>query len=399
MPASSSFPFKRIFVDHLVVGATRVWWEHHPNFGDPPLRIYKLQVGHTQNPLATDWVDVDANGIAEALYLVDRERRVTGNRLNVFYRIVLQTPLRNYVSLPVPALGQMQARDWAIAREIVRRERLRHRRMARNGVLLKRRRYGVKCPTCRDMMTDAVVNSMCPDCLGVGFQGGYHTPLPFQCFDIASEPIVEQRGGAAQNPAEWSLQVETVKARVLAFPMLEKEDVFVETATDRRWRVGDIHYVAAIAGVPIVAEVELRHIPFSDIVYQFEVGGESGEDNTRLLPKVGCGRVAVTHDYGGTDNLRYTRASGEGIAGATILVYRKADWDVAKRSADYVVASTTTLANGRWADTLMLDPGEYRLVYTLEGQYGPDYFDLVVTGPVETTVPPDRHAPGDFGAF
>ena len=401
MPTTESFPFTRLLVDHLLYGLTQVWWELHPNFLDPFPHLYQLQFSPAGVPNDSAWENV-GNPVENAAALPDPERRSFGVLSTSFYRVLVTTPLRTYVSLPVAALGKLSAKDWQLAREIVRKEQLRHRLVSRPGVLLKRRRSGPPCPRCRDAMTDAVTTSRCPLCLGTGFLPGYHAPIPAYFCDIAEEQQTERRGGAAENPGEWSMQRAVAKARLIGCPVANIEDVIVETATDRRWRIVERQPAATIRGVPIVVAAVLAAIPFSDPVYQVEVGGEAPEYLTPPLPVRGCGSVEVTHDYGGADRLAYITPEGRGIPGATISVYAAARYDQGFRGPEEIIAQTTTDGNGRWEYALRLDPGQYVLIYSRKGAYGPDRVDLTVTAPatpLPPPQPPDRYAPGDFGAF
>lgn len=401
MPSTESFPFKRLIVDRLVYGMTRIWWRLHPNFTDPAPHLYQLQIGRTQLPHAADWEDVGP-AVANAAMLTTPARDDVTNQLDLTYRVRLTTPIRTYVSLPVAARGHLTERDWCIAREIVRKEQLNHRLTACHGALLIRQRFGIPCTRCRDPMTEAVTDSRCPVCYGTGFVSGYHAPLPFYCFTMEEVQQQENRGGALENPSAWSEYLLIAKARVIGFPLVSKEDVFVDASTDQRWRIQATSTLAAIRGFPLVTGVLMRTIPTTDPVYQIEIGGEPGEYLAPTLPTVGCGSVAVDHDYGGTDRLAYVSPTGEGIAGAKILAYPAEVYDNGHTTPNYAIASTTTVANGRWAQALRLDPGMYVLIYSRPGAYGPDRVDLTVTEPNTPQAQPpipDRYAPTAFGAF
>jgi hypothetical protein len=87
-------------------------------------------------------------------------------------------------------------------------------------------------------------------------------------------------------------------------------------------------------------------------------------------PPVGpqpAGPVAVDHDTGGTDAMRFVGATGAGIAGASVRIYDRADWDAGRRAATSVRASTGTRPDGRWTTPLMLDPGDYAVLISYPG--------------------------------
>lgn len=92
----------------------------------------------------------------------------------------------------------------------------------------------------------------------------------------------------------------------------------------------------------------------------------------------GPGVIPIDQNYGGTDNLAYKTALGVGVSGATILVYLQSDYDAANRGNAFVVAKTTTIVNGSWNNIVMLNPGNYTLIYSVAGLYGPDRADITV---------------------
>lgn len=84
----------------------------------------------------------------------------------------------------------------------------------------------------------------------------------------------------------------------------------------------------------------------------------------------GTGAVAVDHNTGGTDTLRYTSDGSTGIADATVTAYLKSDYDAGVMN---VQAFTTTKSDGRWTSPLYLDDGvAYTIVFQKGTQYGPD---------------------------
>lgn len=93
----------------------------------------------------------------------------------------------------------------------------------------------------------------------------------------------------------------------------------------------------------------------------------------------GPGYIEVDHNYGGEDVLSYQTVSNAAIADAEIQIFTKADWDAERRATVYVVATArTTSDRGRWARSVMLNPGDYVLRYFKPQAYGPDIHELTV---------------------
>lgn len=81
-------------------------------------------------------------------------------------------------------------------------------------------------------------------------------------------------------------------------------------------------------------------------------------------------KVAVDHNTGGADTLRYTTALGVAIADADVRAYTTADYAAGTFT---LRAKTTTTATGRWLTPLYLDDGvPYTIVFEKSGEYGPN---------------------------
>jgi hypothetical protein len=79
----------------------------------------------------------------------------------------------------------------------------------------------------------------------------------------------------------------------------------------------------------------------------------------------GSGLTTVNQDYGGVGNLsvmHYVNGILIGIVGATVLIYLLSDFQAGKTQTQYVQARTVTIANGAWAQNLLLPSGQYVVV-------------------------------------
>jgi len=276
-----------------------------------------------------------------------------------------------YVSQAANCYGDIPEKDWLIAREIIRKEQLRFKYVAVPGYLLKPFRFGKPCRRCRDQLTQEVLDSDCPVCNGTGFEVGYHPPLSLQCWDLSTQTIQEDvdaqfKGMTRNNPY--------ITARLVGFPAINKSDIWVNGSSDERWLVETIQIAAAIRNVPIVYQVKMGLLPFSNTAYAIEVGGEPAERVGPTLPVEGCGAVPVDQNYGGNDRFVYKTEDGCPIHGASIRIYEKSVFDVSgfETPENLALGVTSTTANGRWAQSIALDAGQYAIVYSKLGEYGPD---------------------------
>jgi hypothetical protein len=374
------FPFRRISVDHMVRGVTRVWWQLEPLFNDPGPYTFQLQFGHTGLRDTPDWQNV-GSPVVNTYTAADPAWREGGYDILSHYRVKLTTSVGVYVSQAANCYGDLTEKDWLLAREIIRKEQLRNRLVSVPGYLIKPYRYGTPCKRCRDQLTQEVTDANCEICSGTGFEIGFHPPLGLQCWDLSPEVIQED----VDNEVKGSTRENAyVTARVIGFPALNKNDIWVNGSSDERWRVETIQVVASIRGVPIVYSVKMGLVPFNNSVYSLEVGGEPEERPGPTLPVKGCGTIAVDHNYGGQENLIYAVSiDGCPIIGAAVYVFTRAVFDELETDTprNLAVASTTTRANGRWTESLRLDPGEYAILFEKLGEYGPDVAYIEVTAP------------------
>lgn len=378
------FPFRRVSVDHMVRGVSRVWWQLEKLFKEPGPYVFQLQFGRTGLRDAADWVNV-GDPVTNGYFAYDSAWREGGYTLTTHYRVKLTTPQNVYVSQATNAFGELTEKDWLLAREVLRKEQLRHRLVSIPGYLIKPMRFGKGCPRCRDELSGEVTDANCPVCNGTGFEVGYHPPQAMQCWDLSPQTdqsdVNEPKGTTRENPY--------VNARVIGFPGLNKDDVWVNGSSDERWVIETIQVAAAIRGVPLVYQVRMGLLPFSNTVYQLEIGGEPAVRTGPTLPMEGCGQVPVDHDYGGLDELAYTLDDGCGVQGAEVYAFKKSVFDASGINVNRTLAveKTTTRVNGRWSRSLRLDPGDYVILFEKTGEYGPDTKTINVAAPTEDLVP------------
>lgn len=263
--------FDRVHVDFMNIGETRVTWSLSPRFRGNPPYTFQLQVGQTGNPLADDWQDV-GSPVVDAFMATDVSRRWFGKVQTPHYRVVLRTATNEvYVSPPATVLGDLNWREWRLAQEIIRKEKLRHRWFASvPGFLLKQRRDGARCSRCIDRLTGEPKDSRCPLCYGTGWLGGYFKPLPLTYADVDLGQIKEQR----QLQAAGMTAPVVVTARFIGAPQLYAQDVWVNSKSDARYIIHTVKPTAHIHGVPLVLMAELRLLPPDDVVYSIPVPNE-----------------------------------------------------------------------------------------------------------------------------
>lgn len=261
--------FDRVVVSHLIRGFTRVLFELLPTFLDPGPLTFQLQVGATASNDADDWADVGLP-VTDQYVVFDPVQRVWGKLNYTHYRIVLTTSVGVYFSTPVAGLGTLDRRSWRLARETVRvkRQGMRVGQSGQRGFLLKRRWTGQNCPVCLDYQTKEIRNPACPVCYGTGKKCGYYYPMACVWAELAPRARhTDLDGGQSRGTVDDII----VSATMLMTDLLAEEDIWVADKTDDRYFVHRVQHTEEARGVPLVATVELRLIPFTHVAYSIAI--------------------------------------------------------------------------------------------------------------------------------
>lgn len=259
-------PFKRLKVSYMVGGGARISWEMTRYFTDPTPHDYQLQCSHGGIAEADDWENIGSVQ-RDVFFLVDPRKRMYGKTGTLYYRLLLTTPNGSYTSPLDAAITTPNEYGRILYDEIVRKEMLRHRLFGSvRGYLLKARRYGTVC-SCVDALTGEVTESQCATCYGTGYVTGYYPPVPCVYSDAPPDHSRESRNlqvTGTERPTR-------MQCRFLCEPPIVQGDVFVELHADQRYYAHTVRELAEWRSVAIVADVELRLAPFSDVVYTIPI--------------------------------------------------------------------------------------------------------------------------------
>jgi hypothetical protein len=269
--------FKRLWVDYIFKrGVSYVFWELERGFQDPGPYEFQLQGSHSGTPRGDDWFDIGDPTISffaadDSGYL---QQRMFGKSTTLYYRIVLTTILGKYLSPIISTAELFNKHDWLIVREILRQEQLAHRIFSsEKGYLLKARRYGPVCTTCKDrsvtnLFPDTIANTNCGECYGTGFVSGYYPPTEY--YGLLQPKTTRER---RELETTGTTKEDVSQARFLASLPMIQGDTWVSQGSDRRYYVHSIREAALWKSVPIVYSVELRLAPFTDAVYDVSIVG------------------------------------------------------------------------------------------------------------------------------
>lgn len=265
-PADCASPFSHVVVSYLQAGGTRVLWKLDKPFAAMPPLQFTLQYNENSNKYA-DWVDV-GQPVNDIYTAVDTVKRNFGMINRSFYRVKLVAGGTTYYSEPVGTMGTLSRRDWGLAREILRKQTLAFRGAAQYGYLLKQRISGRRCLRCTDAMTSGIKTSNCIECYGTGFTCGYYYPMDCVWASLSPRSYREQLDDANTRGTVDDI---TVSAKMIVTPLMEDGDVWVSRNTDLRYFVRIVKETANWRGVPLLADVELRQIPFTSRIYGIQI--------------------------------------------------------------------------------------------------------------------------------
>jgi hypothetical protein len=255
--------FESVQVSYLMRGGTRVMWRLNPRLDLPLPWLFQLQYG-THPAGNASWVDV-GNLEPNIFYRIDTDRRDFGQRITGFYRVRMIAGAIEYTSRPVSVDGTLSYRDWRIASEILRQEKVRAGYAAQEGYLLRFRSTGNPCSRCLDPQTDEPTDPNCPHCFGTGVQCGYYYPLACVWADMTT---ADRNLMLDRQLAMGTVDHVVVSARMLMVPpFIGAKDIWVSQRLDQRYEIGKVQHIAEMRGVPLIANVELRLLPYTHPIY------------------------------------------------------------------------------------------------------------------------------------
>lgn len=190
-----------------------------------------------------------------------------------YYRVrcvnIIDTPTVEIISDPADFIVPKLSTQRLIQLEIIRTEKilLQGVGLTPNFVGVKslafiRRTFGQRCSDCWDFTKKKVNSSRCFTCFGVGFKGGYHTPILVY---INYSPPGEQ----PELSALGEMQPNTIRAWMTNYPVLTEGDLIVD-ANNARWRVANQTRTEMLR-TTTRQTLALYHLPPGDVEYYVPV--------------------------------------------------------------------------------------------------------------------------------
>lgn len=289
--------FKRVQIRTMPLGGTMIAWELYEGFkAKGPFHFFVDFARSGSN----EWQPINTSPVVDDCFFTDVTQRHYDQLADFYYRVRLLLPNEGcavHLSQPHQANGLWLKPDWLLAREIIRKEYLlqtKRTNMSAHGWIFKRRRWGQLCSRCLDWDTQEV-KTECASCFGTKFEGGYFPAIDFRVTWDApwNRSFLYHEQVSIQN------NVKRI-GRAVAYPYLDKNDVFMRRDSGERYHIDKINTVVEVGGIPIVVMVEMNLAPTTDLIYTIPLSGGSSSLVEDPPPPAPCGPqtgVAQTNDW------------------------------------------------------------------------------------------------------
>jgi len=176
-----------------------------------------------------------ASGLTSRIFTYhDTEAALHGFTTRYWYAVRATSsinPSEKVISEPKTVEYALEGHRAKIARKARRDLRVQLEKL--NGVpllVIKKKRFGPRCPECYNLATGESVFSNCNTCFGTTYEGGYHEPIKVYG---KLDPVVIQPTLGTSGISESAVTGLTI----VDYPEVDNEDVIVELRTNRRFKV------------------------------------------------------------------------------------------------------------------------------------------------------------------
>ena len=239
-------------------------WSLRGGFNDEGPWKFVVEMGRTQEgewtPISPELEDVFA-------WRAPDPPRVNKDSV-LFFRLVLKTADGVYATDARTPYGDLDRREFLIARDIMRREVLHMRKLAGTECdVWSVSNYGRRCTRCIDPETGHSRDSHCPVCFGTGFVPPYRGPFRVWCSFSENNQHRMTEGNEGNGVDEQKM----FSVRMVSSVPVKKNDVLHDVASGKRHYVQEVQISAELRRVPIVQTVVVSEIAVTDPAYK--IGG------------------------------------------------------------------------------------------------------------------------------
>ena len=181
----------------------------------------------------------------------------------LYFRVKMVTPSATYYSDIRSPYSDLSRAEFLQAREIMRNEVVQAR--LKTGVecyIWSKAVIGPKCTSCTDPVTGAVIDPDCSECYGTGVIPGYHGPYDAWAVFTPSNRDKGLKGDNLGVHEDYAYGV-----RMVGCPIVKKDDVLIDTRSDKRYYINRVQNLFELRRVPLVQQIEAREAPTSANIY------------------------------------------------------------------------------------------------------------------------------------
>lgn len=185
----------------------------------------------------------------------------------IYYQVTVVPPSgigNAFKSKAEPVEPHLDTRTKLLKRKIQRDQATAYKRL--NGVpliVLKRKRWGDRCPVCYDSVTKQAMVEHCDVCFGTSFVDGYWTPV-----------LIRGRREAAsvqtQMTSHGDSDIKYADFNILDYPLIEYKDVIIDLVRNDRYEVQRSHETE-LKSVPVHQKVTASLLSRSSVEYRVPV--------------------------------------------------------------------------------------------------------------------------------
>lgn len=180
----------------------------------------------------------------------------------IYYQVTVVPPTGiadAFTSDATPVEPGLDQRTRLFKRKILHDQAVGYRRL--NGVplvVLKRRRWGDRCPVCYDPVTKESTLEHCLTCFGTSYTGGYWTPTLIR--GRREEAAIDTKMTSSGDE-----EMAVTDFYILDYPLVEYKDIIVDVVRNDRYQVQRVHHT------------ELKSVPVHQTLTTSQLGRNSVE--------------------------------------------------------------------------------------------------------------------------
>lgn len=234
-------------------------WRLNDAFSAPAPFTFKIQMSPTP---AGPWEDISPE-LTDTYWWAD-ERKPVGKTASRNYRVTMRDSAGGkYASEPVLPQGDLNLREFLLAREMLRKEELNARQFAGiRGEAWISAEFGTKCPKCIDPVTGHPRSSHCSKCHGTGLYPSHYGP-----FELWLNFSQKQNHGAQHDEAGGTKDDQHFLVRAAGTPQLKKNDVIRDSRNGKMYYIRAVTNAAEIRRIPIVQQLTVSEAVSTDQCY------------------------------------------------------------------------------------------------------------------------------------